>query len=87
MVNALCQGPCFIFFLYVIRGHGFLYERQTFIKSVVYHTTKYVPIPKLSNYRVCLPLVSIGSRHIETNAAKNNAPEAYIGADGLAEPA
>lgn len=37
-------------------------------------------------YKICLPLVSIGKRHIAIKANKIKTPDAYIGASGCRSP-
>ena len=45
------------------------------------------PVQRKTPYRLCLPLVSIGNKHIATKAAKSSPPDAYMGALGFACPA
>ena len=40
----------------------------------------------IKNYRICRPIVSIGNKHVATNAANINAPAAYIGASTFDPP-
>lgn len=56
-------------------------------KIYIYKRAKLVIRSLSVFYRDCFPLVSIGSKHIATKAARNRAPDAYTGPDGSAWPA